>query len=76
MKYDASIGKKRYLLFSINWLFDSLISILLVLIDLMIWLPLMGSNYYLKPTDPPAPRFYGQPKMHKSGVCICPVVFM
>ena len=24
--------------------------------------------YYLKPTDSPAPRFYGQPKIHKSGV--------
>ena len=24
--------------------------------------------YYLKPTDSPAPRFYGQPKIHKVGV--------
>ena len=24
--------------------------------------------YYLKPTDSPAPRFYGQPKIHKPGV--------
>ena len=24
--------------------------------------------YYLKPTDLPAPRFYGQPKIHKPGV--------
>ena len=30
--------------------------------------------YYLKPTDLPAPRFYGQPKMHKPGVPICPIV--
>ena len=26
--------------------------------------------YYLKPTDSPAPRFYGQPKIHKPGVPI------
>ena len=31
-------------------------------------------NYYLKPTDPPAPRFYVQPKVHKAGVPIRPVV--
>ena len=30
--------------------------------------------YYLKPTDSPAPRFYGQPKIHKPGVPICPIV--
>ena len=30
--------------------------------------------YYLKPTDSPAPRFYVQPKIHKSGVPIRPVV--
>ena len=30
--------------------------------------------YYLKPTDSPAPRFYGQPKIHKSGVPIRPIV--
>ena len=24
--------------------------------------------YYLKPTDTPAPRFYGQPKLYKPGV--------
>ena len=29
--------------------------------------------YYLKPTDSPAPRFYGQPKIHKPGVPICPL---
>ena len=26
--------------------------------------------YYLKPTDSPVPRFYGQPNIHKSGVSI------
>ena len=26
--------------------------------------------YYLKPTDSPVPRFYGQPKIHKPGVPI------
>ena len=26
--------------------------------------------YYIKPTDSPAPRFYGQPKIHKPGVPI------
>ena len=26
--------------------------------------------YYLKPTDSPAPKFYGQPKRHKPGVPI------
>ena len=31
-------------------------------------------NYYLKPTDLPASRFYGQSKMHKPGVPICPIV--
>ena len=30
--------------------------------------------YYLKPTDSPAPRFYGQPKIHKPGLPICPIV--
>ena len=30
--------------------------------------------YYLKPTDLPAPRFYGQPKIHKPGVFIRPIV--
>ena len=30
--------------------------------------------YYLKPTDSPAPRFYGQPKIHKPGVPISPIV--
>ena len=30
--------------------------------------------YYLKPTDSPAPRFYGQPKIHRPGVPICPIV--
>ena len=30
--------------------------------------------YYLKHTDSPAPRFYGQPKIHKPGVPIRPIV--
>ena len=30
--------------------------------------------YYLKPTNSPAPRFYGQPKIHKPGVHICTIV--
>ena len=30
--------------------------------------------YYLKPTDSPAPRFYGQPKIHKPGAPIRPIV--
>ena len=30
--------------------------------------------YYLKPTDSPVPRFYGQPKIHKPGVPIRPIV--
>ena len=30
--------------------------------------------YYLKPTDLPVPRFYGQPKIHKPGVPISPIV--
>ena len=30
--------------------------------------------YYLKPTDLPAPRFYGQSKIHKPGVPIHPIV--
>ena len=30
--------------------------------------------YYLKRTDSPAPRFYGQPKIHKPGVPISPIV--
>ena len=30
--------------------------------------------HYLKPTDLPAPRFYGQPKVHKPGVPIHPLV--
>ena len=29
--------------------------------------------YYLKPTDLPAPRFHGQPKIHKPGVSICSI---
>ena len=31
-------------------------------------------NYYLKSTDSPAPRFYGQPKIHKPGAPIVPIV--
>ena len=30
--------------------------------------------YYLKPTDSPAPTFYGQPKTYKPGVPIRPFV--
>ena len=30
--------------------------------------------YYLKPTDSPAPKFYGQPKIHMLGVPIRPIV--
>ena len=30
--------------------------------------------YYLKPTDSPAPRSFGQPKIHKPGVPIRPIV--
>ena len=30
--------------------------------------------YYLKSTDSSAPRFYGQPKIHKPGVAIRPIV--
>ena len=30
--------------------------------------------YYLKPTDSSAPRFYGQPKIHKPGVPTRPIV--
>ena len=30
--------------------------------------------YYLKPTDSPARRFYGQPKLHKPGVPICLII--
>ena len=30
--------------------------------------------YYLKPTDPPVPWRYGQPKIHKSGVAVHPIV--
>ena len=30
--------------------------------------------YYLKTADSPAPRFYGQPKIHKPGVTIRPIV--
>ena len=30
--------------------------------------------YYLKPTDSPAPRCYSQPKTHKPGVPIRPIV--
>ena len=30
--------------------------------------------YYLKSTEPPAPRFYGQPKIRKPGVPILPIV--
>ena len=32
------------------------------------------SCYYLKPTDSPAPRFYGQPNIHQPGVAIRPIV--
>ena len=31
-------------------------------------------DYYLKPTDLPAPSFYGQPKIHKPRVPIRPIV--
>ena len=30
--------------------------------------------HYLIPTDSPAPRFYGQPKTHKPGVPVRPIV--
>ena len=30
-------------------------------------------HYYLKPTDSPAPRFYGQPKIQKPAVSIRPI---
>ena len=30
--------------------------------------------YYLKPTDSPVPRLYGEPKIHKPGVPIRPIV--
>ena len=30
--------------------------------------------YYLKPTDSPAPRFHDQPKIHRPGVHISPIV--
>ena len=30
--------------------------------------------YYQRPTDSPVPRFYGQPKIHKPGVPIRPIV--
>ena len=30
--------------------------------------------YYLKPIDSPVARFHGQPKIHKPGVPICPIV--
>ena len=30
--------------------------------------------YYLKPTNSPAPRFYGKPKIPKPGVPICHIV--
>ena len=30
--------------------------------------------YYLKPTLSPAPRFYGQPKIHKPGVSVSLIV--
>ena len=30
--------------------------------------------YYLKPTDSPTPRFYGQPKIHTPGVPLHPIV--
>ena len=30
--------------------------------------------YYLKPSELPAPRFYDQPKIHKSGVFMRPFV--
>ena len=31
-------------------------------------------HYYLKPTDSPVSRFYGQPKIHKPEVPICSIV--
>ena len=31
-------------------------------------------HYYLKPNDLSAPRFCGQPKIHKPGVLICHIV--
>ena len=34
----------------------------------------MTMKHYFKPTDSPAPRFYCQPKIHKSGVPISPIV--
>ena len=44
-------------------------------------MPLKGNEfidnklyYYLKPTDSPAPRCYSQPKTHKPGVPIRPIV--
>ena len=30
--------------------------------------------YHIKPTGLSAPRFYGQPKIHKPAVPICPIV--
>ena len=30
--------------------------------------------YYLKPTDSPMPRYFGQPKIHKPGVPVHPIV--
>ena len=30
--------------------------------------------YYLKPTNSPVSRFYGQPKIHKPGVPIRPII--
>ena len=30
--------------------------------------------YYLKPTDLPAPRFYSQPRTHKPGIPLHPIV--
>ena len=30
--------------------------------------------YYLKPTESPAPRFYGQPKIHNPGEPLRPIV--
>ena len=30
--------------------------------------------YHLQPTDLPVSRFYGQPKIHKPGVPICPII--
>ena len=31
-------------------------------------------SYYLKPTESPGPRFYSQPKIHKPGIPMRPIV--